>query len=145
MNDNMVYDKSTLPTQDPKTAIRVNDGEFSYPSAAGSGHSEIELPALPGSPNPTERLLVRDFGVHVAAKIESSMTRQGYIKSGPQQSPAATFRHYVACAKGASLMDSGALKRMEQLAVEFQQEPEEREYFEMVLRPYLQSLTPKRR
>jgi hypothetical protein len=121
------------------------DGRWVYPSAAQSGHVEIELPALPGSPNATERLHARDFGPFVAGKVESSMKQNPYLKSGPQQSPAATFRHYVAVAKGASLMDSAAIGRMETLAKEFESEAEQREFFEQVLKPYLHSLSPKRR
>jgi hypothetical protein len=120
-------------------------GNWVYPSASESGHVEIELPALPGSPNAVERLHARDFGVHVAGKIESSMQRQPYLRSGPQQSPPQIFRHYTAVAKGAGLMDSGALKRMEQLASEFASEPDSREYFAQVVKPYLLSLSPKRR
>jgi hypothetical protein len=136
----------TLPTEDSKSAIRVvANGEFSYPSAEQSGHIEIELPSLPGTPTETERLLVRDFGPHVAAKIQTSMEKNPYLRSGPQQSPAATFRHYLAVAKGAALMDTAAIGRMDTLAKEFEAEPDQREYFERVLRPYLHSLTPTRR
>ncbi len=120
-------------------------GNWVYPSAAATGHVEIELPTLPGSPNAVERLHARDFGVHVVGKIESSMNRQPYIKTGATQSPAATFRHYVACAKGAQLMDDAGIRRLETLAGEFAGEPDQHEYFVQVLRPYLHSLTPMKR
>ena len=120
-------------------------GDWVYPSAAESGHVEIELPALPGSPNATERLHARDFGPTVVSRIETSMTRQGYLKSGPQQTPSQVFGHYVAVARGSQLMDPAAIGRMEALAKEFAAEPDQREYFEQVLRPYLHSLTPHRR
>jgi hypothetical protein len=119
-------------------------GNWQYPSAAATGYVEIELPALPGSPNPTERLHARDFGGHVASKIESAINR-GYLKSGSQLDPVATLRHYLGAAQGAHLMDPAALKRMETLATEFESEPERQEYFSQVLKPYLHSLTPKRR
>lgn len=79
-------------------------GNWQYPSAAESGHTEIELPTLPGSPNAVERLHVRDFGVHVIGAIDRSMTRQGYMKSGPQQGPVEVFAHYCAVAEGTSLL-----------------------------------------
>lgn len=120
-------------------------GNWQYPSAAAEGRVEIELPSPKGSPNATERLHARDFGAHVIGKLEASMNGQGYMRSGPQQSPAATLRHYVACAKGANLMDSAAIGRMETLAKEFATEGDQREYFSQVLRPYLLSLSPKRR
>ena len=149
------YDQSPIPAakqgappteRNPDRAITVDDrGGWQYESAAAEGYVEIELPTLPGSPNAVERLHARDFGVHVAGKIESSMNRQPYIKTGATQGPAATFRHYVASAKGYGLMDSGAIGRMETLAKEFEAEPDQREYFEQVIRPYLHSLNPKRR
>lgn len=120
-------------------------GNWVYPSGSETGHVEIELPALPGSPNQTERLHVRDFGVHVVSQIERSMNRDGYLKSGPQQTPAQTFRHYVASAKGAQLFDGPAMKRMEQLAQEFEGEADWREYFDMVIKPHLLSLGTRRR
>jgi hypothetical protein len=120
-------------------------GNWQYPSAAATGHVEIELPTLPGSPNATERLLAKDFGPTVAGKIESSMGRQGYLKSGPQQNPAQTFRHYVTAAKGYGLLDAGAIGRMEKMAGEFEVEPNQQDYFELVVKPYLHGLKPKRR
>ena len=117
---------------------------WQYPSAASSGYVEVELPSLPGSINPTERLHMRDFGTVVGKHIEDSMQR-GYLKSGPQQGPAQVFKHYTAVARGASLMDEQALKRMETLATEFEREPGRREYFTQVVKPYLLTLTPKRR
>jgi hypothetical protein len=70
------------------------------------------------------------------------MGRNGYLRSGPQQSPAQTFQHYVAVARGANLMDSGTLKRMETLAKEFEAAPDQGEFFRRAVRPYLVGLTP---
>jgi hypothetical protein len=138
-------DNGTLPTEDAEKAINVVDGKLDYPSAAESGFVEVELPALPGSPNAVERLHARDFGVHVVGKIESSVKRNPYLtKSGPQQSPAQVFRHYVSCAEGSGLLDKASLGRMEQVAAGFEEDPT-REYFEEVVRPYLLSLSPQRR
>jgi hypothetical protein len=141
--------RNLFPTleNNSKTAITLSaDGKsFDYPSAAESGHVEIELPTLPGSPDPVERLHARDFGVHVAGKIENAMKQNPYLRSGPQQGPPQVLRHYNAVAKGAELMDAGALNRMEQLAGEFEAEPEREKYFQQVLRPWLNSLSPKRR
>jgi hypothetical protein len=120
-------------------------GNWQYPSAAAEGRVEVELPALPGSPNAAERLHVADFGRHIIGQIEKSMNRQPYMKSGPQQNPVEVFQHYTAVAKGATLLDAGTLSRMEAISKEFEREPEQEEYFNQVLRPYLLSLTPKRR
>ena len=117
------------------------EGNWQYPTSARTGFEEIELPTPPGSLNPTERLHIRDFGGHVAAKLESAMNT-GYLR---KQSPAQVFRHYAAVARGASLMDEGALKRMDDLASEFEKEPERDEYYKQVLRPWLHSLAPRRR
>jgi hypothetical protein len=116
-----------------------------YESASAEGRIEIELPSLPGSPNPTERLHAAQFGAHVAGKIESAMKQQGYLKSGAQQKPAQVFRHYLACAKGSGLMDSAAIGRMASLGNDFAAEPDQAEFYSMVVRPYLLTLTPKRR
>lgn len=121
------------------------DGRWIYPSAAETGHTEVWLPTLPGSPTTVERMLTKDFGAVVMGHIENAFNRQGYLRSGPQQTGPQVLKHYVAVAKGASLMDSAALGRMELLASEFEAEPEQREYFAMVVRPYLLSLSPKRR
>jgi len=118
---------------------------WQYPSASETGFTEIELPALPGSATAVERLHTRDFGVHVIGAIERSFKRQGYMKSGPQQSPSATFRHYLGCARGSQLMGSDALQRMETLAQDFEREPEQEEFFKQVLRPSLLALAPRRR
>ncbi len=136
---NMIDELQRMDTLTP-------DGKsWQYKSASATGHVEIELPALPNSPNPTERLLVKDFGVFVAGKIESAITRQPYLRSGPQQKPSEVFRHFLGCAKGASLMDSGAIGRMETLAKEFEKEPEQEEFFKQVIRPHLLSLAPGKR
>jgi hypothetical protein len=135
---NKVEDSQRMDTLDAQ-------GNWSYPSAAESGHVEVELPSLPGSPNAVERLHARDFGPHVIGKIEASLTQNPYLKSGPQQNPAGVFRHYASVMKGSSLMDRATVARMESLAKEFETEPDQGEYFAQVVRPYLRSLTPKRR
>src|SRR5271157_684188 len=124
--------------------MSVDRGGWSYDDASETGHVEIELPSLPGSYTPTERLHVREFGVHVAGKIESFMNQPGYL-SAPGQNAAQVFKHYTAVARGANLMDGAALGRMEALAKEFEAEPEQREYFSQVVKPYLNTLTPRRR
>jgi hypothetical protein len=125
--------------------LTVNEqGGWEYPSGSSSGYVEVELPTLPGSLNPTERLHVREFGVHVSDKIERSFNK-GYMRTGPQQGPHQVLAHYAAVARGAQLMDDQALKRLESLASEFEKEPLRPEYFEMVIKPYLVSLKPRRR
>jgi len=119
----------------------TEQGNWEYPTSASTGFVEIELPTPPGSLNPTERLHMRDFGGLVVGKIESSMNT-GYFR---QQSPAQVFKHYAAVARGAQLMDEQALKRMDDLASEFEKEPERDEYYRQVIRPWLHSLAPKKR
>jgi hypothetical protein len=119
----------------------TESGDWEYPSGSAEGYVEVEVPSLPGSINPTERLHMRDFGSLVVGKIESSINT-GYLR---QQSPAQVFKHYAAVARGASLMDEQALKRMDDLAAEFESVPERDEYYKQVVRPWLHSLTSKRR
>ena len=120
-------------------------GNWVYPSAAATGHVEVELPALPGSPNAVERLHARDFGAYVAGKIESSMGQNPYLKSGPQQGPVQVFKHYAAVAQGASLMDAATIKRMEKLAAEFEAKSDPGEFFSKTIRPFLHGLKPGKR
>jgi hypothetical protein len=137
---------TTMPTTDTQTGINVDShGALAYGTAAASGHIEIELPSLPGSPNGTERLHAKDFGPMVAGKIESAMSRNPYLKSGPQQGPAAVLEHYIATARGSGLMDQATLARWDKLAAEFRREPEQAEFFNRVVRPSLLGLEPKRR
>ncbi len=141
MPETLPYDGKT-----PNRAISINErGGMTYASASATGHVEIELPALPGGPNQTERLHARDFGAFVAGKIESAMTRQPYLRSGPQQKPSEVFRHYLGCAKGAELMDSRSLKNMEKLAAEFAAESEQAEFYKQVISPWLYGLRPGKR
>lgn len=138
----------TLPFDgaNPDRGIGVNDrGEMSYTGASAEGRIEIMIPALPGAPRETETLKARDFGPHVVSRVEASMNRQGYLRSGPQQTGPQTFAHFVACAKGAELLDAGALLRAETLSKEFSSEANQREYFEQVIRPWLHGLTPGKR
>jgi hypothetical protein len=135
---NKVDESQRLDTLDGK-------GNWVYPSGSESGHVQIEIPTLPGSPNTVERLHARDFGPYVVRKIESAMSQQGYMRSGPQQDSAQVFRHYTSVARGAKLMDENTLRQMERLAGEFEGESAREEFFSMVLRPYLHSLTPGRR
>ena len=136
----------TLPTGNPETAIGVDDrGRMTYGDAAASGHVEIELPTLAGSPNATERLHAVDFGPHVAGKIESSIKRQPYLRSAQPQSPNQVLRHYIAVGKGSKLLDGGAVAHLSQLAKEFETAPHPEDYFSETLRPALLSLTPTRR
>lgn len=122
--------------------LTVNEqGDWQYPSGLAEGYVEIEIPSLPGSLNPAESLHLRDFGGHVVSKIESSMNT-GYLR---KQDPTQVLKHYAAVARGASLMNAPALDRLDALASEFASVPEQKEYFEMVIRPYLHSLTPRRR
>jgi hypothetical protein len=94
-------------------------GDWQYPSAAASGHIEVELPTLPGSTNAVERLHARDFGPHVVSRIEASMNRQGYLRSGPQQGPTEVLAHYVAAARGTKLLDGGTLEYLGRISKEF--------------------------
>src|SRR5271165_311321 len=131
--------------QADESQLRVDQaGNWQYPTSARTGFVEVELPTPPGSLNATERLHMKVFGGHVVTQVETAF-QCGYLRSGPQQGPVATLKHYAACARGASLMDEGALKRMDDLASEFEKEPEKQQFFEMVVRPWLHSLAPKRR
>ncbi len=151
--DNLLLDKktkgrttmSTLPTDEPKKAIGADDRGLHYPSAAVSGHVEIELPSLPGNHSDVERLHARDFGPFVVGKIESAQSRQGYLRSGPTQTPQQVFRHYTAVARGASLLDAAGLERMSTLAKEFERADSPQEYFARTVRPFLHGLTPGKR
>jgi hypothetical protein len=136
---NHVPEEQRMDTLDSRT------GGWVYPSASESGHVEVVLPALPGSATSEVRLLALNFGPHVAGKIESAMSRNPYLKSGPQQSPPQVFRHFVAAAEGSGLVDGAVLSRMKLLAKEFESEPEQQEYFQQVIKPYLYNLTSKRR
>ena len=117
---------------------------WAYPSLAKSGHIEIEVPSLPGSPRPTEMLHARDFGGHVAGKIEASLKGNPY-KSGPQQNPAQTFNHYIAVAKGAKLVDEGTLDYGGRLARQFDRAADQGAFFKRTIRPFLNGLKPERR
>jgi hypothetical protein len=122
-------------------------GNWQYPSGAESGHIEIMVPSLPGSPRATETLHARNLGQHIIGKIESAMSRQGYMTSGAQQSPAQVFQHYTAVAKGSKLVEADAISHMERLAREFagQKGEDRQKYLDTMVKPYLLSLTPKRR
>ena len=138
----------TLPFdgKNPARGIGVDsNGKMNYSGAAESGHVEIMLPSLPGSPRETETLHARDFGQTVIGKIESRMKQQGYMTSGPQQDPPGIFAHYLAVARGSQLLDAEGLKRMATLAAEFQSEPDREEYYRQVIKPWLGSLTPTKR
>ena len=112
--------EQTLPTKDTQTAIGVdNRGQMTYASASATGHVEVVLPTLPGSPNGEERMLAKDFGPIVLGKIESAMNKQGYLKSGPQQGPAQVLAHFASAARGAKLLDVGTLDYMARLSKEF--------------------------
>jgi hypothetical protein len=129
--------------------MTVDDrGSWVSPSLAASGHVEIELPTLPGSPNSVERLHACDFGPHVAGAVERSMRRNPYLKSGPQQGPAEVLSHYQAVAKGSKLLDEGTLDYMARLAKEFaaaKGDEDRQKYHATMIRPFLNGLTPKRR
>jgi hypothetical protein len=131
-----------------KTKITTDErGSWQYPSMAAQGMVEVELPSLPGSPHPTERLHARDFGRHVIGKIESAMKRSPYIRTGAVQSPAEVLEHYSATAKGSQLMPPDVISNMERLAKEFRAEPEKgrQNYFETMVAPFLSGLQPQRR
>jgi hypothetical protein len=154
MAETMNYDRSPIPPtkhggpageRNPDRGIDDADGQMTYQSAGASGHVEIMLPSLPGSPRETETLHARDFGQHVISRIERSMTRQVYMTTGPQQSPAQVLAHYAAVAKGAGLMDRTASRRMAELAKEFEAAPERDEFYRSTVKPYLGSLSPERR
>jgi len=119
-------------------------GNFVYPYASARGYVQITIPAAHG-PNPTEQLLVRDFGTHVAKEVEQSLAPNPYPVASPRKSATVTFAHYVGCAEGASLMDAAGLKHMEAIAKEFEAAPDRQEYFTKILQPYLASLSPKQR
>lgn len=133
--------ESNKSAADKQLGVNEKGDCWVYANGSAAGYVEVELPTLPGSPNPTERLHLRDFGGVVVEKIESAMQCTYLTK----QSPAQVFRHYATVAKGASLMDEGALKRMETLAQDFEREPEQEEFFKQVIRPYLHGLKPGKR
>lgn len=139
--------KGTLPSQDGKTAIEISaDGKsLEYRGAAEEGFTEVELPSLPGSPNAVERLHARDFGAHVIARVESAMSGNRYLKSGPQLTATQVFRHFIGGAQGVGLVDSRTARHFEELAEAFEDKGGSREFFEEVLKPYLFNLSPTRR
>jgi len=157
MDELIEYGNSPIPPEkpggfsrprNPDRSIGVDDGgQTTYASASATGYVEVELPSLPGSPNAVERLHARDFGPHVVGRIEASMNRPGYLRSGPQQNPAVVLAHYVATARGSKLLDERTLDYMGRLSKEFTgQKGESRQtYYTTMIRPYLLSLTPKRR
>jgi len=131
-----------------KTKITTDErGSWQYPSMAAQGMVEVELPSLPGSPNPTERLHARDFGRHVIGKIESAMKRSPYIRTGAVQSPAEVLEHYSAVATGSKLLHPEATARMSRLSKEWKAEPDKSKqtYFETMVAPFLNGLQPQRR
>lgn len=134
-----------LPTPDKKTAVGVSDGRMEYFTGAESGHTEIHLPALPGSPNQTERLLSKDFGAVVVSRVQSSMSSPGYMTSGPQQSPVGVLRHYLGCAKGAGLLDQPSTTQMDNLIRSMAEAKDPEKVFKEDVRPFLLSLQPRRR
>lgn len=121
------------------------NGNLQYRDASESGFVEIMVPSPPGSPRDTETLHARNLGQHIISKVESSMREQGYLKTSALQTPAAVFRHYMAVAKGSELLDSATQERMEEIARGFSKEPATEEYFQTVVKPWLGSLTAKRR
>lgn len=137
-------DYSKTKEQSESHDIGVDERGWVYPSMAAVGLVGVELPTLPGSLTEVERLHARDFGQHVIAKIESQMNR-GYIRVGPQQSAPEVFAHYIAVAKGASLLDAATLERGKSLAAEFKSETDQQEFYSQVVKPWLGSLSPKRR
>ena len=128
-----------------QTTVDERLKSWAYPSLASSGHVEVELPSLPGSPHPTEKMLARDFGPTVVGRIEASLKGNPYKKSGPQQNPAQTFNHYIAVARGSKLVDNGSINRMEALARQLDQAADQREFFSRTIRPFLNGLKPERR
>lgn len=121
-------------------------GKWQYPSAAASGHVEIVLPSLPGSPNAEERMLAKDFGATVGGHIKNAMNPSlGYLRSGPQANGPEVLAHYIASARGASLLNAGAVKSGEKLVEEFAAAEDQADYFKMVVKPWLHGLTPTRR
>jgi len=140
MSESLPYDG-----RNPDRSISVEHGKMQYGTAAESGHVEIQIPAPAGSPRETETLHVRNFGQHIISKIESAASRQGYMRSGPLQSPAQTFRHYASVARGAQLLDAEGLKRMETLAAEYERESEPEEFYRTVVKPWLGGLSPRKR
>ena len=115
-------------------------GNFVYPEQLSQGYEQVEIPSS-GSVTPTETLLLRDLGGHISNKVESAF-KCSYLT---KQTPVQVLQHYTAMVKELQLMDSAAIGRMETLATEFEKEPEKQAYFEMVVRPYLHSLVPRRR
>lgn len=148
----MNYDKSPAPkgrfvsSIDPDHAITLDERDkLNYASAASEGRVEIQIPAPPGSPRETETLHARDFGQHIITRIESAMSQQGYMRSGPQQDGPGVFAHYCAVARGAQLLDRSTLKNMQKLSDEYAAEADQAEFYSMVVKPWLGSLSPKRR
>ena len=155
-NEGMSYDKSNMPpgngapqaehNKRPDRGPIASDTRegWNYPSLSSAGLTEVVLPAAHG-PNSEERMLVKNFGPFLAGEVEKSLGPNPFPKSFPRKSASQTLWHYIGAAKGASLMDSAAIGRMEMQAREFEKEPDQREYFEQVIKPYLHSLSPKRR
>lgn len=130
---------------DESQRITVDErGKFQYPSAAATGHVEIVLPAAHG-PNGEERMLVKDFGRHVAREVSRSLAPNPYPVTSPRRTATDTFRHYVGAAKGASLLDEEGTKQMTKMAAEFEAARNPQEYFDQVIKPYMMSMSPRRR
>ena len=155
MSDESInYDKSPLPPEKPGGFARQRDsdhaintdsqGSWTYPSAAAAGMVEIHVP-VPHGPHSEQRMHARDFPEAVIRYTGESLRPNPYPKSMPMKTAPETLWHFIGAARGLHLLDEPALKRMEQLAGEFEAKPDRQEYFDRVIVPYLRSMTPKRR
>ena len=145
MSETANYENSmrTAAEKNPDAAITVDEqGRRAFGFLSASGLVEVEVPTSAGSFTPVVRMHARDFGAHVAQKIETAF---GPDYFGAKAVPLATIHHYIGVAKGSKLLDSGAIRRMESMAEEFEKAPDKREFFASEVKPFLHSLTPKRR
>ena len=136
-------DTKTLPAEDH--TIGVDDrGRMTYATAAAEGRVEIVIP-VPHGPYPQQRMHARDFPATVVRFVGEALKPNPYPVASPMRSATETLRHFVGASRGLSLLDEGAQKRMEQVAKEFEAEPNQQEYFERVLKPYMLSMVPRQR
>ncbi len=136
MNDMFEKDPNNVITADADGSNR----QYGFLSSVGL--VEIEVPTPAGSQHPTERMHAKDFGAHVVRKIEAAL---GPDYLGEKQNPVQSLHHYIGVVKGLELIDQRTIRRMDQLAGEFEKAPDKREFFASAVKPFLFNLAPQRR
>lgn len=138
------HELKTFYASKPDPGLTSREGKIEYGDTIESGLENLTLPAPEWerkAGRETETILAKNFPVHVASRVESSIKDEGFYGATPD----VVLSWYAGVAEGVGLADSRTAGRLNKLSDGLAGAEDKRAYFRSEVQPFLTSMCPARR